>query len=91
MVPVTNPFLRDMLGTFLTIGGRKGKIDFDELGIQDIVDLLNSPDTRMEAIVRDFGNRTRQEDPVIHFYELFLAEYDKKMKVKREVPCCLLA
>lgn len=85
MVPVTNPFLRDMLGTFLTIGGRKGKIDFDELGIQDIVDLLNSPDTRMEAIVRDFGNRTRQEDPVIHFYELFLAEYDKKMKVKRGV------
>ena len=85
MVPVTNPFLRDMLGTFLTIGGRKGKIDFDELGIQDVVDLLNSPDTRMEAIVRDFGNRTRQEDPVIHFYELFLAEYDKKMKVKRGV------
>ena len=85
MVPVTNPFLRDMLGTFLTIGGRKGKIDFDELGIQDVVDLLNSPDTRMEAIVRDFGNRTRQEDPVIHFHELFLAEYDKKMKVKRGV------
>ena len=85
MVPGTNPFLRDMLGTFLTIGGRKGKIDFDELGIQDVVDLLNSPDTRMEAIVRDFGNRTRQEDPVIHFYELFLAEYDKKMKVKRGV------
>ncbi|MDO9585433.1 MAG: type ISP restriction/modification enzyme, partial [Syntrophales bacterium] len=85
MVPVTNPFLRDMLGTFLTIGGRKGKLDFDELGIQDVVDLLNSPDTHMEAILRDFGNRTRQEDPVIHFYELFLAEYDKKMKVKRGV------
>jgi len=85
MVPVTNPFLKDMLGTFLTIGGRKGKIDFDELGIQDIVDLLNSPDTHMEAIMRDFGNRTRQEDPVIHFYELFLAEYDKKVKVKRGV------
>ncbi|MCX5830857.1 MAG: N-6 DNA methylase [Deltaproteobacteria bacterium] len=85
MVPVTNPFLREMLGTFLTIGGRKGKMDFDELGIQDVVDLLNSPDTHMEAILRDFGNRTRQEDPVIHFYELFLAEYDKKMKVKRGV------
>ncbi|MDP2268436.1 MAG: hypothetical protein Q8K46_04625, partial [Deltaproteobacteria bacterium] len=85
MVPMTNPFLREMLGTFLTIGGRKGKMDFDELGIQDVVDLLNSPDTHMEAILRDFGNRTRQEDPVIHFYELFLAEYDKKMKVKRGV------
>ncbi|HLA26903.1 MAG TPA: hypothetical protein VJZ49_03295, partial [Syntrophales bacterium] len=85
MVPMTNPFLREMLGTFLTIGGRKGKMDFDELGIQDVVDLLNNRDTHMEAILRDFGNRTRQEDPVIHFYELFLAEYDKKMKVKRGV------
>ncbi|MEI8173651.1 MAG: type ISP restriction/modification enzyme [Deltaproteobacteria bacterium] len=85
MVPMTNPFLREMLGTFLTIGGRKGKLDFDELGIQDVVDLLNNRDTQMEAILRDFGNRTRQEDPVIHFYELFLAEYDKKMKVKRGV------
>ena len=39
MVPVTNPFLKDLLETFLTIGGRKGKIDFDELGINDVVPL----------------------------------------------------
>jgi predicted helicase len=85
MVPITNPFLKDMLGTFLSIGGRKGKIDFDELGIQEVVDLLNSPDTHMEAILRDFGKRTMQEDPVIHFYELFLKEYDRKKKVERGV------
>jgi type I restriction-modification system DNA methylase subunit len=85
MVPVTNPFLSEMLGTFLTGGGRKGKIDFDELGIQDVVDLLNSPNTHLEAVLRDFGNRTMQEDPVIHFYELFLKEYDKKRKVQRGV------
>jgi len=85
MVPITNPFLKEMLGSFLTVGGRKGKIDFDELGIQEVVELLNSPDTHMEDILRDFGNRTRQEDPVIHFYELFLTEYDKKMKVQRGV------
>ena len=85
MVPNTNPFLRDILGTFIATGGRHGKIDFDELGVQEIVELLNSPETHMEAILRDFGNRTRQEDPVIHFYELFLTEYDKKKKVERGV------
>ena len=85
MVPITNPFLKEMLGTFLSVGGRKGKIDFDELGIQDVVDLLNNPDTHMEAILRDFGKRTMQEDPVVHFYELFLKEYDKKKKVERGV------
>ena len=85
MVPNTNPFLRDILATFITTGGRHGKIDFDELGVQEIVELLNSPETHMEAILRDFGNRTRQEDPVIHFYELFLTEYDKKKKVERGV------
>lgn len=85
MVPITNPFLKDMMGTFLTIGGKKKRIDFDELGIQDVVDLLNSPETHMDAILMDFGNRTRQEDPVIHFYESFLAVYDKKRKVERGV------
>ena len=38
-----------------------------------------------EAVVRDFGDRNPQEDPVIHFYEHFLAAYDKKQKVKRGV------
>lgn len=85
MVPMTNPFLRDMLSIFLTAGGRdrKNGMDFDELGVQDVVELLNH--CNMEAVLRDFGNRTRQEDPVIHFYELFLKAYDAEMKVKRGV------
>lgn len=49
MVPVTNPFLKEMLGTFLHAGGRQGGqrngIDFDELGIQDVVELLRSDET----------------------------------------------
>ena len=85
MVPITNPFLKEMLATFLTAGGRKAKMDFDELGIQEVVNLLNSPDTHMDAILWDFGNLTPQEDPVIHFYELFLAQYDKKKKIRRGV------
>jgi predicted helicase len=83
MVPVTNPFLNDMLETFLTIGGRKGKIDFDELGINDVVQLLR--DANMEAVLRDFGDRNPQEDPVIHFYQDFLEQYDKKKQMQRGV------
>ena len=85
MVPVTNPFLKEMLQTFLKIGGRKGGIDFDELGIQDVVELLRGDETDLPAILRDFGNRTRGEDPVIHFYEHFLSAYNKQLKIQRGV------
>lgn len=85
IVPVTNPFLKEMLQTFLKLGGRKGQIDFDELGIQDVVDLLRGEETDLPAILRDFGNKTRGEDPVIHFYEHFLAAYNKRLKVQRGV------
>ncbi|MFZ4768245.1 MAG: Eco57I restriction-modification methylase domain-containing protein, partial [Roseimicrobium sp.] len=89
-IPITNPFLKELLQSFLKAGGRagrsgKGGIDFDELGVSDIVDLLNSPTTNMEAVLRDFGNKTRGEDPVLHFYEHFLGAYDKKQKVQRGV------
>ncbi len=84
----TNPFLREMMETFLRVGGRRGKaggagIDFDELGVSDVVELLD--EAKMEAVVRDFGDRNPQEDPVIHFYEHFLAAYDKEQKVSRGV------
>ena len=84
----TNPFLRELMETFLQAGGRRGKtgeagIDFDELGVSDVVELLD--DANMGAVVRDFGDRNPQEDPVIHFYELFLAAYDKKQKAQRGV------
>jgi predicted helicase len=84
----TNPFLRELMETFLRLGGRRGKaggpgIDFDELGVSEVVDLLD--DANMEAVVRDFGDRNPQEDPVIHFYELFLKEYDAKKRMQRGV------
>jgi predicted helicase len=83
MVPVTNPFLKELLETFLNVGGRKGKIDFDELGISEVVHLLRDAD--MEAVLRDFGDRNPDEDPAIHFYELFLKEYDPKKRMQRGV------
>lgn len=84
----TNPFLRELMETFLKVGGRRGKaggpgIDFDELGVSEVVDLLDG--ANMEAVVRDFGDRNPQEDPVIHFYELFLKEYDAKKRMQRGV------
>ena len=84
----TNPFLRELMETFLKVGGRRGKaggpgIDFDELGVSEIVELLD--DANMEAVVRDFGDKNPQEDPVIHFYELFLKEYDAKKRMQRGV------
>ncbi|MBI2517082.1 MAG: hypothetical protein HYV95_09210 [Opitutae bacterium] len=81
----TSPFLKEMLGIFLGIKSRKGKIDFDELGISDVTDLLTSPDTHMEAVLIEFGNKTRGEDPVVHFYEDFLSAYNKQLKVQRGV------
>ena len=83
----TNPFLRELMETFLGVGGPGGAggsdIDFDELGVSEVVELLDR--ANMEAVVRDFGDRNPQEDPVIHFYEHFLAAYDKTEKVSRGV------
>ena len=84
----TNPFLRELMETFFRVGGRRGKaggpgIDFDELGVSEVVELLDQ--ANMEAVVSDFGDRNPQEDPVIHFYEHFLAAYDKSQKVSRGV------
>lgn len=87
-MPVTNPFLKELMETFLHVGGRRGKaggpgIDFDELGVSEVVELLD--DAQMEAVVRDFGDKNPLEDPVIHFYELFLKEYDAKKRMQRGV------
>lgn len=85
MVPITNPFLRDLLASFLTVGGRRRGIDFDEAGIGHVLSVLCDPKTNMGAVLRDFGDRNPQEDPVIHFYELFLKEYDPKKRMQRGV------
>ena len=85
----TNPFLKELLETFLSGGERKEKksslvsLDFDELGISEVVALLDA--ANMEAVLRDFGDRNPREDPVIHFYEYFLREYDPKKRLQRGV------
>ena len=81
----TNPLLRNLLTTFLEESGQRHGIgvDFDELGVAEVVELLDH--ANMDAVVRDFGDKNPREDPVIHFYESFLSEYDKQKKVERGV------
>ena len=84
----TNPFLKELMETFLNVGGRRSEgggsgIDFDELGVSEVVELLD--EAKMEAVVRDFGDQNPQEDPVIHFYEHFLAAYDNEKRISRGV------
>lgn len=83
MAPLTQPFLKDLMETFLAVGGRKSKIDFNELGVNEVVELLQAAD--MEAVLLDFGNRNPNEDPVLHFYEHFLRDYDSIMREQRGV------
>ena len=86
-IPLTNPFLRELMGAFMEAGGGTAGgaqvVDYDELGVNEVVDLLDQ--ANIEAVLRDFGDRNPLEDPVIHFYELFLREYDPKRRMERGV------
>jgi predicted helicase len=81
-MPITNPFLKELMETFVSVGKKKtGKVatlDFDELGVSEVMALLDK--SNMEAVIRDFGDKNPQEDPVIHFFEGFLQEYDNKIR-----------
>ena len=88
-VPITNPFLKELMASFVDsgckdgTGGKRTSLDFDELGLSEVVALLDG--SNMGAVLRDFGDKNPQEDPVIHFFEGFLQEYDKKIKKGRGV------
>jgi predicted helicase len=78
-LPKTNPFLRKL---FAHIAGP----ELDERivwAVDNLAELLNRAD--ISAILQDFGRATRQEDPVVHFYETFLGAYDQKMREARGV------
>jgi hypothetical protein len=87
MVPSTNPFLKELLADFLNAAGRdrqkSKRVDFDELGINEVVTTLR--DVPMDAVLRAFNKDKPGDDPVIHFYEDFLKAYDKAMRAKRGV------
>lgn len=84
----TSPLIGELVSAFLIAGGRNRSskhrhIDFDELGVNDVVQTLN--EAKMESIIRNFGDRRINEDPVVHFYEDFLNEYDPVQRIERGV------
>ena len=79
LLPKTNPFLRKM---FADIAGP----DLDDRIawlVDDLVALLQN--SQMGLILQDFAKKLNRKDPVVHFYETFLAEYDPKLKKTRGV------
>ncbi|MCK4307670.1 DNA methyltransferase, partial [candidate division WOR-3 bacterium] len=84
IIPNTNPFLRNLFRECTKIGeDNKYGLDLDELGVTELMKTLKETD--IEAVLQDFGRQKRREDPVIHFYEEFLMEYDPHQKVKRGI------
>jgi len=79
MIPKSNPFLRKF---FQYIAG----YDVDDRIVwivDELVSIFLASD--VADIMRNFGTSTKIEDPVIHFYETFLAAYDPALRKARGV------
>ena len=79
LIPKSNPFLRRL---FQGIAG----YDLDDRiawVVDSLADLFKATDVK--ALLKDFGKATQQHDPIIHFYETFLAEYDPALRKSRGV------
>ncbi len=79
LIPKSNPFLRKLFGY---IAGP----DLDDR-IKWVVDSLVEIflACNVEEILKNYGKTTKMEDPIIHFYETFLSEYDPKLRKARGV------
>jgi predicted helicase len=79
LIPSSNPFLRKL---FQYIAG----YDLDDRIrwiVDDLADIFQHTD--VSAILKDFGKDTQQTDPMIHFYETFLSEYNPALRKSRGV------
>ena len=79
LIPKTNPFLRKL---FNHIAGPELDASIT-WAVDDLAQILAYAD--MEAVLKGFGKSTGKEDPVVHFYETFLKEYDPKTREMRGV------
>ncbi len=79
ILPRTNPFLKKLFAQF-------AGVDMPETvswAVDEVVEILKRTD--MENILGEFGKQDGKEDPVVHFYETFLAAYDPKLRESRGV------
>ncbi len=79
-IPSANPFLRRV---FDLTAGLDAKTEPFIGFVDDLSQLLANSD--MEAVLSDFGRRSAREDPIMHFYETFLAAYDPQLRERRGV------
>jgi predicted helicase len=79
LIPKSNPFLRKLFGY---IAGP----DIDDRIkwiVDSLVDIFLA--CNVAEILKNYGKSTKMEDPIIHFYETFLSEYDPKLRKARGV------
>jgi predicted helicase len=79
IIPDAIPFLKRLLGT-LTTHTLEPELEWL---LDDLASLLERAE--MPTILQDFGKRAGREDPVVHFYEDFLAAYDPTLREVRGV------
>lgn len=74
-IPLSNPFL---IAFFEQVHDHTAEVDFGESGLETLAADLR--ESNVEAVLDQFGSTAKGGDPVIHFYEEFLAQYDRKMR-----------
>lgn len=79
LIPKSNPFLKKLFGYIAGV-----EIDDRIIWIiEALAEVFRAAD--VAAILKNFGKATRMEDPMIHFYETFLAAYNPKLRKSRGV------
>ena len=79
LIPKSNPFLRKL---FQDIAG----YDLDDRLVWIVDELVNIfLASDVSKIMKNFGKSTKQDDPVVHFYETFLGEYNPALRKARGV------
>jgi len=79
LIPKSNPFLRKLFG-YIAGPDLDDRIRWIVDGLVEIFLACN-----VEEILKNYGKTTKMEDPIIHFYETFLSEYDPKLRKARGV------
>lgn len=79
LIPKSNPFLRKI---FNDIAGFNIDSRIEWI-VDDLVEAFRVTD--MDTVMKDFGEATKRNDPMMHFYEDFLGQYDPQTKAQRGV------
>ena len=79
LIPKSNPFLYKFFN-YIADFELDSRIRWI---IDDLADLFSAAD--VGELMQDYGKATHRNDPFLHFYETFLAEYDDKLRKSRGV------